>query len=210
MYLNYGWCRSELCCFRYYLNLVCNNYVNSDVCEIFVNYDVTCDWLCWIMYDLGLYVGWIGILHDTRQNTRFIWAQVWWFDCLGGCYCTCALINWMLLLHGVSTYINCWPFFPSPLRLIIVTPSYSAPTLHPLSFIARVLRLWFFLGYVMMDWLLKELATDIASRIAEQSYAPMDDLASLRASCSFMRRVCGTTKVSKCIPLRWVLQRQGF
>jgi hypothetical protein len=38
----------------------------------------------------------------------------------------------------------------------------------------------------------------------------MDDLASLRATCSFMRRVCGTTEVAQHIPLCWVLQCQGF
>ena len=57
----------------------------------------------------------------------------------------------------------------------------------------------------MMDWFLMELAADIAGRIAKQSYAPMDDLASLRATCSFMRRVCGTAEVGRCIPLRRVL-----
>ena len=98
--LNYMWCWCQTTLLSLLLNLVCNNYVNSDVCEIFVNCDVTCDWLCWIMYDLGLYVGWIKILHDTRQNTRFIWAQVWWFDRLSGCYCTCALINWTVLLQN--------------------------------------------------------------------------------------------------------------
>jgi hypothetical protein len=61
-----------------------------------------------------------------------------------------------------------------------------------------------------MDWLLIELATDIASHVAEQSYAPMDDLASLRATCSFMRRVCATAKVGRRIPLLWVLERKGF
>ena len=47
----------KLLCFRY-LNLVCNNYELQcmwDTCELFVNCDVTCDWLCWIMYDLGLF-----------------------------------------------------------------------------------------------------------------------------------------------------------
>ena len=91
------------------LNLVCNNYVNSDVCEIFVNYYVTCDWLCWIMYDFGLYVGWIKILRDTRWTTGFIWAQVWWFDYLGGCYCTCALINWTVLWQGAPQHMVPWP-----------------------------------------------------------------------------------------------------
>jgi hypothetical protein len=47
-----------------------------------------------------------------------------------------------------------------------------------------------------MDWLPMELATD--------------DLASLWATCSFMRRVCDIAEVSQHIPLRRVLQRQGF
>ena len=38
----------------------------------------------------------------------------------------------------------------------------------------------------------------------------MDDLAILRATCSFMHRMCGTTKVGRRIPLRRVLQHQGF
>ena len=55
-----------------------------------------------------------------------------------------------------------------------------------------------------------ELAADISGHVTEQSYAPMDDIASLRATCSDMCRVYGTAKVSRCIPLRRVLQRQGF
>ena len=62
----------------------------------------------------------------------------------------------------------------------------------------------------MMDWLPMELAVDIVGHVAEQSYAPMDDLASLQATCSFTRRVCGTAEVGRCIPLHRVLQRQGF
>ena len=38
----------------------------------------------------------------------------------------------------------------------------------------------------------------------------MDDLAIMRATCLFMRRVCGTAEVIRRIPLRRVLQRQGF
>ena len=67
------------------------------------NYLWTCCnmWLvCWIMYDLGLYVGWFEILHDTRRTIGFLWAQVWWFDYLDGCYCICALMNWMVLLQS--------------------------------------------------------------------------------------------------------------
>ena len=99
MYLNYCWCRSELCCICY-----CYTDVVITMLELrcMTNYLWTCCnmWLvCWIMYDLGLYVGWFEILHDTWWTTGFIWAQVWWFDCLGGCYCTYALINWTVLLQ---------------------------------------------------------------------------------------------------------------
>ena len=38
----------------------------------------------------------------------------------------------------------------------------------------------------------------------------MYDIASLRATCSFMHRVCGTTEVGQRIPLCWVLQHQHF
>jgi len=50
-----------------------------------------------------------------------------------------------------------------------------------------------------------ELAADITGRITEQSYAPMDNLASLWETCSAMRRVCGTAEVGQRIPLRRVL-----
>ena len=103
--------------------------------------------------------------------------------------------------HEVSTYINRWPYFPSALCLVIVAPSYFAPTPHPSSFVAHAFRLSFFLDYIVMDRLPMELATNIAGHIAEQSYAPMDDLASLRATYSFMRRVCDTAEVGRRIPL---------
>ena len=75
----------ELWCMTNYLWACCNMWL-----------------VCWIMYDLGLYVGWFEILRDTRRTTGFILAQVWWFDCLGDCYCTCALINWTILLQLAS------------------------------------------------------------------------------------------------------------
>jgi hypothetical protein len=57
----------------------------------------------------------------------------------------------------------------------------------------------------MMDRLLMELAMEITGRIDEQSYAPMDDLGSLLATCTFMCRLCGTVKVDRRIPLHQVL-----
>ena len=86
-------------------------------------------------------------------------------------------------------------YFPNAFCLIIVAPSYSALMPHPSSFIVRALRFYFFLGYVMMDRLPMELAMDIAGHITKQSFAPMDGLASLWATCSFMHRVCGTIEV---------------
>ena len=79
-------------------NLVCNNYLNSDVWEIFMNGDVTCDWLCWISTILVCML----VVSDPSRfhwTTRFIWAQVWWFDHFGDYYCTYALINWTVLWH---------------------------------------------------------------------------------------------------------------
>ena len=54
---------------------------------------------CWIMYDLGWYVGCFEVLRDTRRTIGFIWAQVWQRDRSSGWPCTCALINWSVLLH---------------------------------------------------------------------------------------------------------------
>jgi hypothetical protein len=61
-----------------------------------------------------------------------------------------------------------------------------------------------------MDQLPMELATDIVGRIAELSHALKDYIASLQATCSFMRMVCGGTEVGWRIALCQVLQHQGF
>jgi len=57
---------------------------------------------CWIMYDLGLYVGCFEVLRDTRRTTGFIRAQVWQRGRSGDWHCTCALINWSVLLQLAS------------------------------------------------------------------------------------------------------------
>ena len=76
IYVRYSWTISELWC---NLWLVVLNHVNH-VWSWFV---------CWFVWDaLWFY-----------QTTRFIWAQVWRFDRFGDCYCTCALINWTVLLQ---------------------------------------------------------------------------------------------------------------
>ena len=60
--------------------------------------DVTCGLLCWIMYDLGcMRVGLKSFV--VQRTTGFIWVQVWRFDHSGDCCCTCALINWLVLLQ---------------------------------------------------------------------------------------------------------------
>ena len=87
----------KLLCFHY-LNLVCNNYVNSDVCEkicelwynmwlVMLNH-VWSWFVCWFVWDPSWF----------HRTIRFIWAQVWRFDRFSDCYCTCAHINWMVLL----------------------------------------------------------------------------------------------------------------
>jgi len=54
-----------------------------DTCELFVNYDVTCDWLCWIMYDLDLYVDLFEILRDFiglsgLYGLKYDSWSLWW------------------------------------------------------------------------------------------------------------------------------------
>jgi len=58
-----------------------------------------------------------------------------------------------------------------------------------------------------MEKLLMDVAVEIASRIAVATADPTEDLGSLRASYSQMRRVCGDVVVGRSIPLRRVLLR---
>jgi hypothetical protein len=58
-----------------------------------------------------------------------------------------------------------------------------------------------------MEKLSMDMAVEIASHIATIVADPMEDLGSLRATCSQMRRVCGDAVVGQSIPLRWVLLR---
>ena len=50
-----------------------------------------------------------------------------------------------------------------------------------------------------------DVAIEIASRIAVAAADPIEDLGSLRATCSQMRKVCGDAIVGQSIPLRQVL-----
>ena len=52
-----------------------------------------------------------------------------------------------------------------------------------------------------------DVAIEIASHVAAAAADPMEDLGSLRATCSQMRRVCGDAIVGWSIPLRQVLLR---
>ena len=52
-----------------------------------------------------------------------------------------------------------------------------------------------------------DVAVEIASRIAVATADPTEDLGSLRASYSQMRRVCGYVVVGRSIPLQRVLLR---
>ena len=56
-----------------------------------------------------------------------------------------------------------------------------------------------------MEKLPKDMAVEIASCVAAATADPMEDLGSLRATCSQMHRVCGDAVVGWSIPLRWVL-----
>jgi hypothetical protein len=67
-----------------------------------------------------LNVGWFEILRDTRRTTGFIWAQVWQCDRFGGRRCTCALINWMILL-----YIYIYIYIYNLISTIYIIPSES-------------------------------------------------------------------------------------
>jgi hypothetical protein len=58
-----------------------------------------------------------------------------------------------------------------------------------------------------MEKLSMDIVVVIASRVAVAAMNPMEDLGSLRASCSQMCRVCGDTVVGRSIPLWRVLLR---
>jgi hypothetical protein len=70
------------------LNLVCNNWFELRCMWAAASYlwnVVTGDVLCWIMYDLGLLVGWFEILHDFVDHRYHmcssveIWPLLWLF-----------------------------------------------------------------------------------------------------------------------------------
>ena len=58
-----------------------------------------------------------------------------------------------------------------------------------------------------MEKLLTDVAIEIVSHVAVATADPMEDLGSLRATCSQMRMVCGDTVVGRSRPLRRVLLR---
>ena len=81
------------------LNLGCNNFVETPMYENYL-------WTCYNM--------WLVVLNHVRswfvcrfvwdpswfhQTTGFIWVQIWPFERFGDCYCTCALVNWTVLLQ---------------------------------------------------------------------------------------------------------------
>ena len=79
MYARYMWTTCEM-------DVTCGLFVES--CTILV--------LC----DLVWNPTWF------HQTTGFIWVQVWWFDHFGYCNCTCALINFMVLLQEPWGNVN--------------------------------------------------------------------------------------------------------
>jgi hypothetical protein len=58
-----------------------------------------------------------------------------------------------------------------------------------------------------MKKLSKDMAIEIASRIDAAVVDPMEDLGSLQATYSQMRRVCDNAVVGQSMPLWWVLLR---
>ena len=58
-----------------------------------------------------------------------------------------------------------------------------------------------------MEKLPKDMAVEIASRVAAAAVDPMKDLGSLWATCSQMRKVCSDAVVGQSIPLQRVLLR---
>ena len=97
----------KLYCFRYYIwTWYCNNYIWTPMyVEVLVN---LCNmWLvCWIMYDLGCM---LMVNRDPLWYLMDYWVYmgssmtVW---PLAGYHCTCALINWSVLLHSFIQVVH--------------------------------------------------------------------------------------------------------
>jgi hypothetical protein len=80
------------------LNMVCNNLFELRCMWATASYFwnvVTSDVLCWIMYDLGLFVGWIKILCDFVDYWDYMGSSEE-IQSLRRLFCTCALIIWMV------------------------------------------------------------------------------------------------------------------
>ena len=83
IYLNYLDDVSKLCCFRYFSIWVVITLLKLRCMRTICEHVVTCDWLCWIMYDLGLYVGCLRsfvILFDYRVymgSSMTVWSLRW-------------------------------------------------------------------------------------------------------------------------------------
>jgi hypothetical protein len=95
------WC---VLCFRYFINLVCNNLWLC-VCKWISELLVKCNVWCVMLNDAILIVSklvWNSLWF--RLTTGIIWAQVWKFERFGACFCTCALIIWSVLLQLVSEH----------------------------------------------------------------------------------------------------------
>jgi hypothetical protein len=91
------WC---VLCFRYFMNLVCNNLwlrVCKWMSELLVKYYM---W-CLMLNDAILVVSKL-VWNPSwfRLTTGIIWAQVRKFERFSACFCTCALIIWSVMLHA--------------------------------------------------------------------------------------------------------------
>jgi hypothetical protein len=92
------WC---VLCFRYFMNLVCNN-LRLRVCKWISELLVKCNVWCVLLNDVILVISkFVWNPSWFRLTTGIIWAQVQKFERFGADFCTCALIIWSVLLQLV-------------------------------------------------------------------------------------------------------------
>jgi hypothetical protein len=105
---------SKLCCFRYFK--LGNNSFELWCMWVAARYlwnVITGDLLCWIIYDLGLFVGWFEILHDFVDYRDYmcssaeIWSHRWLFLYL----CSYNLDGSVTLFNEILLFLIWFIFF---------------------------------------------------------------------------------------------------
>ena len=98
---------------------------------------VTCDVLCWITAILVVCkLVWNPLWFQL--TTEFIWAQVQEFDHFSDHFCTCALINWTVLLQLVSELDSTLNMSYGYLK----TKAFVAKMVFQLIVIYRCFKIW--------------------------------------------------------------------